>query len=94
MTPSKFKKYVERCALEFEQKLSAVSEINSANAGDKILPFYALAEEWLEDLLKNKSKNYYARGKEITKKFNDYLQEIKFRFNYNFSNNYCFCNCY
>lgn len=75
LTPSKFKKYVERCAMEFEQGLSAVSQINSVNAGSQILPFYALADEWLDNILKNQSKNYYARGKEITAKFNEFLKE-------------------
>ena len=75
LSPAKFRKYVERCAMDFEQELSAVAEMGGTVSGTQALPFYALAEEWIENIRKNLSKSYYARAKEVIKKFNDYLKE-------------------
>lgn len=74
LTPAKFHKYVEKCAIEFEEELAKAYELKTDVKKLKVLTFNELATEWLESVKKNWSINYYLKGIRITKKFSDYLK--------------------
>lgn len=74
LTPAKFHKYVEKCAIEFEEELAKAYELKTDVKKLKVLTFDELATEWLESVKKNWSINYYLKGIRITKKFSDYLK--------------------
>ena len=70
-------KYVEKCAIEFEEELAKAYELKTDVKKLKVLTFDELAAEWLERVKKNWSINYYLKGIRITKKFSDYLKNNK-----------------
>lgn len=74
LTPAKFNKYVEKCAIEFEESLSKAYENGNDLRKVKILTFDELAAEWLENVRLNWSINYLRRGTNISKKFSDFLK--------------------
>ena len=73
LTESKFKKYVEKLAFEFEEEIENNYKDALTNR-TRILSFPELMKEWKESVKINLSHNYYLRAEDIEKKFNNYLQ--------------------
>lgn len=67
LTPAKFHKYVEKCAIEFEEELAKAYELKTDIKKLKVLTFDELATEWLESVKKNWSINYYLKGNALPK---------------------------
>ena len=77
LTPAKFKKQVEKFAMEFSEEVARAYEERQTlgnNTRDQVLTVNELANEWLEHIRNNLSINYYLRAKEVVQKFDDYLQ--------------------
>lgn len=76
LTEAKFKKFLEREAIAFEEELERAYREHDVSAKTKVLTFHELIAEWKESIKANLSISYYERVKEIEKKFNAYLKEI------------------
>ena len=77
LTLAKFKKQVEKYAMEFSEEVARAYEAGQSvgkSARNKVLTVNELASEWLEHIRNNLSINYYLRAKEVVRKFNNYLQ--------------------
>lgn len=77
LTLAKFKKQVEKYAMEFSEEVVRAYEAGQnvgKSARNKVLTVNELATEWLEHIRNNLSINYYLRAKEVVRKFNNYLQ--------------------
>lgn len=77
LTPAKFKKQVEKFAMEFSEELARAFQENqnvNSNTRNKILTVRELADEWIEHIRNNLSISYYLRAKEVVQKFDNYLQ--------------------
>ena len=77
LTLAKFKKQVEKYAMEFSEEVVRAYEAGQnvgKSARNKVLTVNELAGEWLEHIRNNLSINYYLRAKEVVRKFNNYLQ--------------------
>lgn len=72
---AKFKKQVEREALDFSDEVARAYERGQNAKRYKVLSFHDLANEWVDNVKKNLSINYHRRAVDTTKKFNEYLQE-------------------
>ena len=75
LTLGKFRKVVERAALDYEEEVQRAAIFFQQNR-KRILSFAEIAEEWLDYLKENLSHNYYIRAKETVGLFNDYLMKI------------------
>jgi len=77
LTPAKFKKQVEKFAMEFSEELARSFQENqnvNSNMRNKVLTVRELADEWIEHIRNNLSISYYLRAKEVLRKFDNYLQ--------------------
>ena len=77
LTLAKFKKQVEKYAMEFSEEVARAYEAGQnvgKSARNKVLTVNELASEWLEHIRNNLSINYYLRAKEVVRKFDNYLQ--------------------
>lgn len=77
LTLAKFKKYVDKIATEFEDKISEQIKEEQAIIHDKVLTFLELTQEWLLTIKANLSISYYQRAKHSTQLFQEYLEEIE-----------------
>lgn len=76
LTYPKFEKFLEKKALELEDQLREAYENHLENFKDKVLTFAELGEEFVLNIKKNLSINYYLRAKEVVNRFNSYLKSI------------------
>ena len=75
LTESKFRKYVERAAIEFEDEVKTAYLEQTTALSNKVLTFAELMKEWKTNLLANQSISYYLAAQTVEKKFNTYLKE-------------------
>lgn len=75
LTESKFRKYVERAAIEFEDEVKTAYLEQTTALSNKVLAFAELMKEWKTNLLANQSISYYLAAQTVEKKFNTYLKE-------------------
>ena len=74
LTAPKFEKYVEKLAIQFEEDVQEEYR-NQTNYRYKVLTFLQLGNEFVDNVKKNLSINYYDRAKDAVKRFNEYLEE-------------------
>ena len=74
LTEYKFEKYLEKKAIELEEELEE-AYLNKKHNPNRILTFIQLAQEFVDNVNKNLSHNYYQRAKPVVKAFNKFLQE-------------------
>lgn len=75
LTESKFRKYVERAAIEFEDEVKTAYLEQTTALSNKVLTFAELMKEWKANVLANQSISYYIAAQTVEKKFNIYLKE-------------------
>ena len=75
LTESKFRKYVERAAIEFEDEVKTAYLEQTTALSNKVLTFAELMKEWKASVLANQSISYYIAAQTVEKKFNAYLKE-------------------
>lgn len=75
LTESKFRKYVERAAIEFEDEVKTAYLEQTTALSNKVLTFAELMKEWKANVLANQSISYYLAAQTVEKKFNTYLKE-------------------
>lgn len=73
LSESKFKKYVAKAAMEFEEKIKYEGVTSAAAVSDRVLTFSELIKEWEAHVLNNLSKNYYRRICDTEKRFLQFL---------------------
>jgi len=76
LTETKFKKFVNKTAFEFEDEVANIYKDNEKSTRLGILTFPKLAEEWLSTIDANLSHNYFLRASAVVKLFNDYLETV------------------
>ena len=76
LTEAKFKKKIQKLALELETKIANdyKDQMNFIHAG--ILTFNQLAQEWISTIKTHQSHNYYLRAISTCNLFNDYLKKV------------------
>lgn len=74
LTEAKFRKYVEKAALEFEEEV-AQAYIDSTKVRTKVLTTSELLKEWKANIKANLSISYYIKVQETEVKFNKFLKE-------------------
>lgn len=77
LTEAKFRKQVEKIALEFEEEIKAAYENGRTEIRTKILTFSELMKEWLASIKATLSICYYERAQEAERKFTAFLVEHK-----------------
>ena len=75
LTPAKFRRYVEKAAIEFEDEVEKQYESGVKQICTRVLTFDELATEWIANVEKNLSRCYYSRAVEAVSKFNAYLKK-------------------
>lgn len=75
LTESKFRKYVERAAIEFEDEVKTAYLEQTTALSNKVLTFAELMKEWKANVLANQSISYYIAAQTVEKRFNAYLKE-------------------
>jgi len=77
LTEAKFKKYVTKAEIEFEESIKLTGKTSSLDStvSDGVLTFTQLVKEWKESVLKTLSKNYYNKICETEKLFSLFLAE-------------------
>lgn len=75
LTEAKFRKYVERAAIEFEDEVKTAYLEQTTALSNKVLTFAELMKEWKTNVLANQSISYYLAAQTVEKKFNTYLKE-------------------
>ena len=75
LTEAKFRKYVERAAIEFEDEVKTAYLEQTTALSNKVLTFAELMKEWKANVLANQSISYYLAAQTVEKKFNTYLKE-------------------
>ncbi len=75
LTESKFRKYVERAAIEFEDEVKTAYLEQTTALSNKVLTFSELMKEWKANVLANQSISYYIAAQTVEKRFNSYLKE-------------------
>ena len=75
LTETKFKKYIEKYAYDFEEDVHEAFLDSTDKIKSKVLTFPQLANEFIENIKNNLSISYYLRAKDVVKKFNQYLEE-------------------
>ncbi len=74
LSEAKFKRFVEKQSLEFEEQVADAYEEQETNR-IRVLTFPELADEWKKSVKLNLSHNYYLRIEEVEGKFNKFLKE-------------------
>lgn len=77
LSDAKFRKYVEKCSIEFEEEVARAYREGTAAVTARILTFPELMKEWMEHVRAELSINYYNIVVEVEKKFTAYLIEHK-----------------
>ena len=77
LTEAKFKKYVDKIAIEFEEEIKNEFNEGFTTRRNKVLSFPELMKEWQKTVLNTQSINYYKRICDVDKRFTAYLTEIK-----------------
>lgn len=77
LTEAKFEKYLEKKAFELEEEIQAAYENHLDKFKSHVLNFENLGNEFVANIRKNLSINYYIRAKEVVKRFNDYLKSVQ-----------------
>lgn len=75
LTESKFRKYVERAAIEFEDEVKTAYLEQTTALSNKVLTFAELMKEWKANVLANQSISYYIAAQTVEKRFNANLKE-------------------
>ena len=75
LTPAKFRRFVEKAAIEFEEEVEKQYESGVKQICTRVLTFDELATEWITNIEKNFSRCYYSRAVEAVSKFNTYLKK-------------------
>ena len=75
LSKSKFEKYVEKLALQYEEDIQNIYKSHINGGRVKVLTFEELSKEFLDNIRANLSANYYVRAKYVIRKFNEYLAE-------------------
>ena len=76
LTEAKFKKYIDKVAIEFEEKTKADCLAGISAVRNKVLTFSELMKEWQKTVLNTQSISYYQRICEVDKRFTAYLERI------------------
>lgn len=77
LTEAKFRKYVAKCEIEFEESVKEEGKSSVTAQNDGVLTFAELMKEWKAHVLKYKSKSYYRKIDETEKRFNQFLIDNK-----------------
>lgn len=75
LTEAKFKKYVDKVAIEFEEKVKTEFQDGVTATRNKVLTFSELMKEWKTNVLNTQSISYYERICDVEKKFTEFLIE-------------------
>lgn len=75
LSPSKFKKQVEKLAIEFEEEVQTAHEEDIIARHNGVLTFSELMKEWKGSVLNTLSVNYYKRICDVDTRFTAYLTE-------------------
>ena len=75
LTEAKFKKYVEKFSLIFEEEVRNAYEEQTEHLKSNVLTFSKLANEFVNNVRLHLSQNYYEKALETIKRFNSYLTE-------------------
>ena len=76
LTEAKFEKYVEKYSMNLEEELQTAYKEKTEYFRNRVLTFEQLSEEFITNIRKNLSINYYLRAKDVIAKFNKYLESI------------------
>lgn len=77
LSDAKFRKYVEKCSIEFEEDVARAYREGTAAVTARVLTFTELMKEWKAHVLADLSVNYYNRAVDTENKFTAYLIEHK-----------------
>ena len=75
LTEAKFKKYVEKVSIEFEETVKTEFQEGVTAARNRVLTFSELMKEWQKTVLNTQSISYYRRICEVDRRFTAYLTE-------------------
>lgn len=75
LTEAKFKKFLDKECIAFEEELARAYEEHDVSVKAKELTFNELLQEWKNNIRANLSLSYYTRVIEVEKKFNAFLKE-------------------
>ena len=75
LTPAKFRRLVEKLAIEFEEEIARQYESGVTQICTRVLTFDELASEWIANIKQNLSHCYYLRAIAAVQKFNEYLKK-------------------
>lgn len=73
LTEAKFKKYIEKIAIEYEEKVKADLKNGSIEFRNRVLTFSELINEWKQSVLTTQSIGYYRRICDVEERFQKYL---------------------
>lgn len=76
LTYPKFEKYLEKKAIELEEKAREMYENHLDSFKTHTLTFEELGNEFIANIKKNLSINYYIKAKDVVIRFNNYLKSI------------------
>ncbi|MCM1368222.1 MAG: site-specific integrase [Roseburia sp.] len=77
LSEAKFRKFVEKCAIEFEEDVARAYREGTAAVLARVLTFPELMNEWMAHVKSDFSISYYGRADTARKKFFEYLKEHK-----------------
>lgn len=75
LSEAKFRKYVEKCSIEFEEDVARAYREGTAAVTSRVLTFPELMTEWMAHVKSDYSISYYNRANVALAKFIDYLKE-------------------
>lgn len=75
LTDAKFKKFVEKESIAFEEEIARAYTEHDVSVKAKVLTFNELLQEWKTNVRANLSLGYFHRIEEIEVKFNEYLKQ-------------------
>lgn len=75
-TEARFEKYIDKLSLEFEYEIQEDYEEKRKEYRSRVLTFNEIGQEFVANIKKNLSINYYERAKMVVKQFNEYLEKV------------------
>ena len=75
LTEAKFKKYVEKAAIDFEKSIARAYEDCVDDVRTRVFTFNELFQEWLANIRANYSLGYYRRAKDVERVFIPFLKQ-------------------
>lgn len=75
LSDAKFRKYVEKCSIEFEEEVARAYREGTAAITARVLTFPELMKEWMAHVKVDFSLSYYGRAETALTKFVAYLKE-------------------